>query len=87
MYILNFFENTLQGNESWLQRIPGIRANASNKSHAGLDECEQLDAGDPRELGHAYQAFSKKLKQLNVFGGCCGTDHRHVEAICQSVTA
>lgn len=81
------FENTLAGDGLWLQRIHGIRANASNKSHAELDECEQLDDGDPHELGKAYQAFSKSLKQLNVFGGCCGTDHRHVEAICQSVKA
>ncbi|MFV9615604.1 MAG: homocysteine S-methyltransferase family protein [Gammaproteobacteria bacterium] len=27
------------------------------------------------------------LKQLNVFGGCCGTDHRHVEAICRATKA
>ena len=79
------FESTLAGDENWLRRIQGIRANASNKSHAELDECEELDDGNPDELGEAYQAFSKNLKQLNVFGGCCGTDHRHVEAICQSV--
>lgn len=81
------FKNTLAGDESWLQRIQGVRANASNKSHAELDECKELDDGNPHELAKAYKAFSKKLKQLNVFGGCCGTDHRHVEAICQSVTA
>ena len=56
--------------------------NASNKSHAELDECEKLDDGDPEALGEAYHVFSKNLKQLNVIGGCCGTDHRHVEAIC-----
>lgn len=79
------FESALRGDEHWLQRIRGIRANASNKSHAELDECEQLDEGNPHELGRAYRAFSKNLKRLNVFGGCCGTDHRHVEAICHSV--
>lgn len=81
------FEDTLTGDGSWLQRIQGIRANASKKSHAELDECETLDEGNPVELGHAYQSFSKKLKQLKVFGGCCGTDHRHVQAICQAITA
>lgn len=79
------FEHTISGDGSWLQRIQGIRANASNKSHAELDECETLDDGDPHKLAQAYSAFSKNLKQLNVFGGCCGTDHRHVEAICKSV--
>jgi S-methylmethionine-dependent homocysteine/selenocysteine methylase len=81
------FEGTLIGDGSWLQRIQGIRANASNKSHAELDECETLDDGDPHELAQSYSDFSKNLKQLNVFGGCCGTDHRHVEAICQSVSS
>jgi S-methylmethionine-dependent homocysteine/selenocysteine methylase len=78
------FERELGGDESWLQRIHGIRANASNRSHAELDACEELDDGDPEALGKAYQAFSKNLKQLNVFGGCCGTDHRHIEAICKA---
>jgi len=78
------FENVLATDEPWLQRIHGIRANASNKSHAELDECEQLDDGNPHELGLAYQAFKKNLHQLNVFGGCCGTDHRHLEAICKA---
>jgi len=81
------FENTLAGDEAWLKRIQGIRANASNKSHAELDECDTLDDGNPVELGHAYKAFTRKLNQLNVFGGCCGTDHRHVAAICHAVTA
>lgn len=79
------FENTLTGDDKSLHRIHGIRANASNKSHAELDECEQLDDGDPNELGRAYQVFSEKLKQMNVFGGCCGTDHRHIEAICHAI--
>jgi len=46
----------------------------------------ELDGGDAYELGQAYRAFSKNIKHLYVFGGCCGTDHRHLEAICQSVT-
>ena len=79
------FENTLAGDENWLSRIHGIRANASNKSHAELDECEELDDGDPEALAKAYHVFSKNLKQLNVFGGCCDTNHRHVEAICHAI--
>lgn len=81
------FNDTLTHDDKWLNRIHGIRANASRKSHAELDECEELDDGNPIELGHAYQMFSKNMSQLNVFGGCCGTDHRHINAICQSVMA
>ena len=33
------------------ERIRGLRANASTLSHAELDEAEELDDGDPAELG------------------------------------
>ena len=66
----------------WLDRIRGLRANASRKSHAELDAATELDSGDPEELGRQYRDLRKRLPQLCVFGGCCGTDHRHVRAIC-----
>lgn len=74
------FENVLS-DEPWTSRIRGVRANASRRSHAELDEAEELDAGNPAELGDEYQELTRKLHNLNVFGGCCGTDHRHVAAI------
>lgn len=80
------FEDKLASDHGWLARIQGIRANASNKSHAELDECEELDDGNPHELGQSYKAFKNRLRQMNVFGGCCGTDHRHVEAICHATS-
>ncbi|MCA1991045.1 MAG: homocysteine S-methyltransferase family protein [Coleofasciculus sp. S288] len=78
------FAEVLSDNESWLERIRGLRANASTKSHAELDEAEELDDGNPEELGSQYRELKHKLKNLNVLGGCCGTDHRHVEAICKA---
>jgi homocysteine S-methyltransferase len=75
------FEDALRKGESWISRLRGLRANASKRSHAELDEAKDLDAGNPDELGRQYQALRKMLPQLNVLGGCCGTDHRHVEAI------
>jgi S-methylmethionine-dependent homocysteine/selenocysteine methylase len=62
-------------------RIAGIRANASTMSHAELDEMTELDAGDPAELAARYLELGEALPQLQVLGGCCGTDHRHVGAI------
>lgn len=65
-----------------VDRIRGLRANASHMSHAELDQAEELDDGDPLELGRAYASLRKnELTNLNVVGGCCGTDHRHVEQI------
>jgi len=71
------------GDEPWRERIRGLRANASTKSHAELDEAEELDDGDPRDLGERYAALAGKLPALNVLGGCCGTDQRHVTAVCE----
>lgn len=78
------FEDALIADEPWLQRIRGIRANASIKSHAELDEAEELDDGNPEELGRQYRQLKRKLGYLNVLGGCCGTDHRHIGAIYQA---
>ena len=72
----------LAAGDIWLDRVRGLRANASRKSHAELDASTELDSGDPEELGRQYRDLRKRLPQLCVFGGCCGTDHRHVRAIC-----
>lgn len=71
----------------WARRIRGIRANASRRSHAELDEAEALDAGDPHELGQLYAQLRARLPWLNVFGACCGGDLRHVTQIAKAVRA
>jgi S-methylmethionine-dependent homocysteine/selenocysteine methylase len=73
------FAGALSGD--WTARIGGLRANASRLSHAELDAATELDDGDPVELGGQYSTLLKAHPQINVVGGCCGTDHRHVEAI------
>lgn len=75
------FEEILNADESWRQRVRGLRANASTKSHAELDEAEELDEGDPSDLGRRYATLRESLPTLNVLGGCCGTDERHVASI------
>ena len=76
------FDRVVEGDEPWVGRIRGLRANASRMSHAELDEAPELDAGVPSELGLEYAELKKgQLRRLNVMGGCCGTDHRHVEHI------
>ena len=79
------FENALVPGESWVKRIRGIRGNASTKSHAELDESEELDDGNPVDFGFQYKALKSMLPHLNVLGGCCGTDHRHVKEIAKHV--
>jgi S-methylmethionine-dependent homocysteine/selenocysteine methylase len=69
----------------WTRRIRGLRCNASRKSHAELDNCEVLDDGNPEELSRQYEAILSTMPWLNVFGGCCGTDLRHVTCIAHAV--
>jgi S-methylmethionine-dependent homocysteine/selenocysteine methylase len=78
------FENVLSQPQAWLSRIRGLRANASTRSHAELDESTDLDDGDPEDLARRYERLCAILPNLNVIGGCCGTDHRHVAEMCRA---
>lgn len=78
------FEGALNAGEMWVKRIHGVRANASAKSHQELDESETLDAGDPADLGRRYVDLRRSFPAMRILGGCCGTDHRHVAAICEA---
>src|SRR5262249_20740604 len=75
------FEHVLSSLGPLNKRVRGVRANASRQSHAELDVCTSLDSGNPAELGEQYAQLFEKLPALCVVGGCCGTDHRHVEHI------
>jgi homocysteine S-methyltransferase len=91
-YMLNcahptHFAAVLATDEPWVRRLRGLRANASTRSHAELDAAPDLDAGDPVALGRQYRDLRRRMPQLTILGGCCGTDHRHVEQICFACTA
>ena len=78
------FDEVLLSGGDWVQRVRGIRANASKCSHAELDEAPELDAGDPQELGRDFQRLTAALGHINVLGGCCGTDQRHIAEIARA---
>ena len=78
------FESVLRAGGPWRYRIRGLRANASRRSHAELDASPDLDIGNPGELGEDYRSLRLFLPRLTIVGGCCGTDQRHVEAICDA---
>jgi S-methylmethionine-dependent homocysteine/selenocysteine methylase len=79
------FAGVLAGGGAWPDRIGCLRANASMLSHAELDASEKLDDGDPADLAARYVALRELLPNLTVVGGCCGTDIRHVTAICDAL--
>jgi S-methylmethionine-dependent homocysteine/selenocysteine methylase len=70
----------------WRERLRGLRANASRRSHAELDEATELDDGDPEALGEEVRMLHMLLPRMNVLGGCCGTDERHVASIVRHVS-
>jgi S-methylmethionine-dependent homocysteine/selenocysteine methylase len=85
-YMLNcahptHFDVTLETSADWMQRIRGLRANASRRSHQELNDAAELDAGDPVELASQYRGLRRRFPQIAVLGGCCGTDHRHIDQI------
>ncbi len=75
------FRGAIAAANGWAGRVRGVRANASEKSHAELETATELDAGDPWDLAARCAALREWLPNLTVFGGCCGTDHRHIGAL------
>jgi hypothetical protein len=66
------FFNALQG------RAANQRANRAGRAAKLGYDAPSLDAAVLRQ---EYRALTTRLRNLNVLGGCCGTDHRHVQAI------
>ena len=71
----------LRDQDPVLDRVRGVRANASRLSHAELDESAVLDEGHPEEFGIELVALHHDRPQIDILGGCCGTDARHIAAI------
>ncbi len=80
------FTNVL-ADAPWMQRVRGIVANASRCSHAELDVAEEIDDGNPVELGQQLAGIRKRFPHISVLGGCCGTDMRHISSISNSAKA
>ena len=68
----------------WADRVLGVRYNASERSHAELDEAADLDRGDPDELAADHARLAPLMPRLVVLGGCCGTDASHVRRLWQT---
>jgi homocysteine S-methyltransferase len=65
-------------------RLIGIQANASSKDHDQLDGSEQLQQ-DPladwgKNMVHLHRRYGVKI-----LGGCCGTDHRYLRYLVESL--
>jgi S-methylmethionine-dependent homocysteine/selenocysteine methylase len=76
----------LEQDGAWTRRLVGLRANASTRSHAELDDAPELDEGDPLTLAEELLSLRSLVPGLTVLGGCCGTDVRHIDALAAALT-
>lgn len=75
------FDHLFEQPAPWLRRVKGLRGNASCLSHAELDNADILDDGDPDAFGSELDGLLARAPWLTVLGGCCGTDHRHIDQV------
>ena len=80
------FSHLFRAQDRLLNRVKGLRGNASCLSHDELNESEALDEGNPTQFGAELSDLKAMSPHLTVLGGCCGTDHRHIEEICKNLT-
>jgi S-methylmethionine-dependent homocysteine/selenocysteine methylase len=72
--------NLVNQTELVSKRFAGIQANASALSPEELDNCLELKSDEPKQLVDNMETLLK-YKQIKIFGGCCGTDNRHIEEL------
>ena len=66
------------------ERFRGIQANTSPLSYAQLDGSQDLKCSEPEDLACAMKRLTGK-GNFQIFGGCCGTDCRHMESIAKEI--
>ena len=67
------------------ERFRGIQANTSPLSYAELDGAEDLHCSEPAEFADEMFRLSK-FGNFRIWGGCCGTDCRHMARIAQKIS-
>lgn len=88
-YLLNCshpieYEPALAGGR-WIERLRGVRPNASRMEKLALCKLGHLEDGDPVELGAQLGELSERYPHMDIFGGCCGTGDRHLREIAKAL--
>lgn len=66
------------------KRFCGIQANTSLLSYAELDGSKDLKCSEPEDFACAMLRL-KELGDFKIWGGCCGTDNRHMECLAEKL--
>jgi S-methylmethionine-dependent homocysteine/selenocysteine methylase len=67
-------------------RVIGLKANASNLPPDQLDKLDHLEEGRPEVFAELMLGLRRDYG-LQVLGGCCGTDDRHIRAIARGLVS
>ncbi len=78
------FEGALTAGD-WTQRLGGFMPNAVAMDTLSLCRLGHLEDGDPEELGGQMAQLAQRFPHIHVWGGCCGTDGRHIGQITRQV--
>lgn len=70
----------------WTKRLGGFMPNAVAMETLDLCKLGHLEDGDPEKLGEQMGLLARRFSHVNVWGGCCGTDGRHIGQITQRVS-
>jgi S-methylmethionine-dependent homocysteine/selenocysteine methylase len=71
----------------WINRVRGVRPNASKMDKMALCQIGHLEDGDPVELGELCGDLARRYPHMDIWGGCCGTWSRHLDEIAKNVVA
>jgi S-methylmethionine-dependent homocysteine/selenocysteine methylase len=90
-YLLNCshpieYESALVSGD-WVQRLRGVRPNASKMEKMALCKLDHLEEGNPVELGGQLSELSDRHPHMDIFGGCCGTGENHLREIAKALRA
>jgi S-methylmethionine-dependent homocysteine/selenocysteine methylase len=71
---------------AWTGRLGGFLPNAVAMETLDLCKLGHLEDGDPEALGSQMAGLARRFAHVNVWGGCCGTDGRHIGQISRQVS-
>ena len=71
--------------QNWINRLRGVRPNASKMEKLALCKLGHIEDGDPVELGSQMRSLSERYPHMDIFGGCCGTGHNHLREIAKAL--
>ena len=66
------------------ERFRGIQANTSPLSYAELDNAVDLKSSEPEKFADEMMKLSQ-IGDFKIWGGCCGTDNRHMECLARKL--